>query len=117
MYKALYLSPMIPSFDISETGHFFNEVLKFTKVFDSGNYVIFEKNNLTVHSLPAGQNIGQIEFYLEIDDVDKLWDAIKNKMDGLKVKPPFDQPYKMREIHIEIPQTKTLMYIGQSIHE
>lgn len=39
-YKALYLSPMIPSFNLSETSGFF-------------------KDNLTIHILPAGQDIGQ----------------------------------------------------------
>lgn len=107
---------MIPSYDMEATGIFFYELLGFEKVFDSGSYTIYEKNQLTIHILPAGQIIGQMEFYLEVDDVNKIWEFIQNKTEGLKVRPPFDQPYRMREIHIEIPHTKTLLFIGQSIN-
>ena len=116
MYKALYISPMIPSYNMEATGIFFCELLGFEKVFDSGSYAIYEKNHLTIHILPAGQNIGQMEFYLEVDDVNKIWESIRTKIEGLKVRPPFDQPYRMRELHIEIPHTKTLLFIGQSIN-
>jgi hypothetical protein len=115
MYKAIYMSPMIPSFDLQITGIFFKDILNFEKVFDSGNYTIYEKNNLTVHILPAGENIGQMEFYLEVDDVDTFWDTIKDKILGLKVREPFNQDYGMREVHIEIPKTKTLLFIGQAV--
>jgi hypothetical protein len=115
MYKALYISPMIPSYDMAATGEFFHELFGFEKVFDSGNYAIYEKNHLTIHILPAGQDIGQMEFYIEVDDVDIIWESIKNKIDGINVRAPFDQTYKMREIHIEIPHTNTLLFIGQSI--
>lgn len=115
MYKAIYMSPMIPSFDLQITGIFFKDILNFEKVFDSGNYTIYEKNNLTVHILPAGENIGQMEFYLEVDDVDTFWDTIKDKILGLRVREPFNQDYGMREVHIEIPKTKTLLFIGQSV--
>ena len=115
MYKAIYMSPMIPSFDLQITGNFFKDILNFEKVFDSGNYTIYEKNNLTVHILPAGENIGQMEFYLEVDNVDTFWDTIKDKILGLRVREPFNQDYGMREVHIEIPETKTLLFIGQSV--
>lgn len=115
MYKAIYMSPMIPSFDLQITGNFFKDILNFEKVFDSGNYTIYEKNNLTVHILPAGENIGQMEFYLEVDNVDTFWDTIKDKILGLRVREPFNQDYGMREVHIEIPKTKTLLFIGQSV--
>ena len=115
MYKAIYISPIIPSFDLQITGIFFKDILNFEKIFDSGHYTIYEKNNLTVHILPAGENIGQMEFYLEVDDVDTIWNTIKDKISGLRVREPFDQDYGMREVHIEIPKTKTLLFIGQSV--
>ena len=113
MYKALFLSPMIPSFNIEETAIFFKEVLNFLPFMDTEHYAIYQKNNLTVHILPAGQDIGQMEFYLEVDNIDNLWSEIKDKLNGLKVKEPFNQTYGMREMHIGIPQTNTLLFIGQ----
>ncbi|MBK7408921.1 MAG: hypothetical protein IPL49_05710 [Saprospirales bacterium] len=116
MYHTLFISPMIPSFRLAETGEFFCKVLGFTTVMDTAEYGIYEKNNLTVHILPAGEDIGQMEFYMEVDNVDELWITIKDNLKGLKVREPFDRDYGMREIHIEIPQTNTLLFIGQAIH-
>lgn len=116
MYKALYISPMIPSFNISETSNFFQQVLDFSPVMDTKSYAIYQKDSLTIHILPAGQNIGQMEFYLEVDDIQELWRKIKDKLNGLKVKEPFNQDYGMREIHICVPHTKTLLFIGQKIN-
>lgn len=115
IYKALYLSPMIPSFDVERTCEFFTDLLGFETYMDSDTYKILHKDNLTVHILRAGEDIGQIEFYLEVDNIDELWASIKEKVTGLKVKEPFNRDYGMREIHIEVPKTKTLLFIGQEI--
>jgi len=114
MYKAACISPMIPSFNIKETSAFFSDVLSFNTVMDLDGYAILEKDNLTIHILPAG-DIGEMEFYLEIDDIDGLWETIKDKLTGIKVREPFDREYGMREMHIIIPQTKTLLFIGSPI--
>jgi hypothetical protein len=115
MYKALYLSPMIPSFNREETVSFFLSILDFKALMNGKEYAVLHKDNLTVHILPAGTDIGEMEFYLEVDDVEQLWNSIKDKIAGLRFKEPFDREYGMREIHIIIPQTKTLMFIGQAI--
>ena len=115
MYKALYNSPMIPSFNLKETILFFKDILKFSPVLDSDDYAVYMKDNLTVHILPAGKQIGQMEFYLEVDNIDALWTAIQPRVHGMKVRGPFDREYGMREVHIEVPQTKTLLFIGQRI--
>lgn len=113
MYRALFLSPMIPSFNMAETARFFREVLGFAAVMDTPGYAIYQKDNLSVHILPAGKDIGQMEFYLEVDNVDGLWASIQGKVQGLKVRAPFDRDYGMRELHIEVPHTNTLLFIGQ----
>lgn len=115
MYKALYLSPMIPSFKLEETIGFFKDVLGFSSVMNTETYAICQKDNLTIHVLKAGQDIGQMEFYMEVDDIDNLWAIIKDKLTGVKFKEPFNQNYGMREIHIGIPQTNTLLFIGQEL--
>jgi hypothetical protein len=115
MYTAKHLSPMIPSFDIEKTVSFFMDLLDFEMVRDDKTYVILHKDNLTIHILRAGSDIGEMEFYLEVDDVGKVWSKMKDKLTGIKVKEPFNQEYGMREIHIAIPETKTLLFIGQII--
>jgi hypothetical protein len=117
MYKALFLSPMIPSFNIEETVDFFKSVLAFSLVMHTNTYAVYQKDNLTVHIVRAGENIGQMEFYLEVDSVDDLWITIKDKVKNLKTREPFDRDYGMREIHIVIPQTNTLLFIGQKMNK
>jgi hypothetical protein len=116
MYKAKYLSPMIPSFKIEKTASFFKELLDFRVRRDDKTYIILEKDNLTIHILKAGSDIGEMEFYFEVDGIDKMWDGIKDKLEGVNHKGPFNREYGMREVHIIIPETKTLMFIGQAIH-
>ena len=96
MYKAKYLSPMIPSFDIKKTVLFFMDLLDFKIVRDEKTYVILHKDNLTIHILRAGTDIGEMEFYLEVDDIEEVWNKIKDKLTGIKVKEPFDREYGMR---------------------
>lgn len=115
MYKAKYLSPMIPSFDIQKTVSFFTDLLDFKVGRDDKTYVILYKDNSTVHILRAGSDIGEMEFYFEVDDLEQVWNNMKDKLHGIKVKEPFDREYGMREIHIIIPETKTLMFIGQVV--
>ena len=114
MYKARHLSPMIPSSDIGKTVSFFIDLLQFEILQDDKTYVILQKDKLTIHILRAGENIGEMEFYLEVDNIQPVWDHIKDKLDGIKFKEPFTQPYGMREIHLIIPATKTLLFIGQA---
>jgi hypothetical protein len=59
--------------------------------------------------------LGELEFYLEVDDIDTLWDSVRNRLDDIKVKPPFDRDYGMREFHVVIPHTNTLMFVGQAL--
>ncbi len=117
MYKALYLSPMIPSFNLRVTCDFFHDILGFSSMMDTPQYVILHKDNLTIHLQNAGEDIGQMEFYLEVDDIDSLWKFMEDKVKGLKVRAPFNRDYGMREIHIEIPKTNTLLFIGQQIQK
>jgi predicted enzyme related to lactoylglutathione lyase len=115
MYKAKYLSPMIPSFNIEKTVSFFTDLLDFKIGRDDKTYFILYKDNLTVHIQRAGSDIGEMSFYLNVDDIEKVWSSMKDKLGDMKVREPFDREYGMREIHIIIPETKTLMFIGQEI--
>jgi hypothetical protein len=104
---------MIPSYRIQETAVFFEFVLGFSTVRNETSYVILEKEGSMVHLLPAGEDVGEMEFYLEVDDIEKVWDGMKDHVEGLRYKAPFNQDYGMREIHVILPHTKTLLFIGQ----
>lgn len=115
MYKAKHLSPMIPSYNIEKTVSFFRDLLDFKIGRDDKTYVILSKDDLTLHVLRAGPDIGEMEFYLEVDDVEEVWKNMKDKLVEIKSRAPFDREYGMREAHVIIPETKTLMFIGQQI--
>ena len=116
MYNAKYLSPMIPSFNIEKTVAFFVELLDFKIGRDEKTYVILYKDHLTVHILRAGIDIGEMEFYFEVDNLDAVWNNMKDKLESIKAKAPFYREYGMREVHVIIPETKTLMFIGQALN-
>ena len=115
MYQAKYLSPMIPSFNIKKTVSFLTDLLDFRVGRDDNTYVILYKDNLSLHILRAGPDTGEMELYLVVDNIENVWKSLKDKVEGMKVKEPFDREYGMREVHIIIPETKTLMFIGQEI--
>lgn len=117
MFKAKYLSPMIPSFNIPKTVAFLKDTLGFTIGADFRDYLILVMDNLTVHVLHAGKDIGEMSFYLEVDSVDAVWEKIKDQLSGIQYKAPFVRDYGMREIHIIIPETKTLLFIGELIKQ
>ncbi|KAA9040801.1 hypothetical protein FW778_01805 [Ginsengibacter hankyongi] len=106
---------MIPSFNIEKTVSFFIDLLDFRIARDDKTYVILYKDNLTVHILRAGPDIGEMEFYLEVDDIETVWNHMKDKLAGIKANQPFDREYGMREVHVIIPETKALLFIGQEI--
>ncbi len=115
MYIAKQLSPMIPSYDLDRTVSFFLNLLDFKIARDDKTYFILYKDNLTVHIQRAGTDIGEMSFYLVVDDIEKVWQGMKDKLGDMKVREPFDREYGMREIHVIVPATKTLMFIGQEI--
>ena len=115
MYTAIHLSPMIPSDHIEQTARFFQDLFHFSVVRAETNYIILSKDNLSIHILKAGKDIGEMEFYLEIEGLEDLWQEIKNKLSGIKIKAPFDREYGMREFHLIVPHTKTLLFVGQLI--
>lgn len=117
MYKALYISPMIPSSNLKETTLFFTELFNFKIHLNDLNYTIIYKDNLTIHISQSDEHLNELEFYLQVDNIDYLWNSIKDQLKHLKVKAPFDQEYGMREFHIEVPFTKAIMFVGQDLKQ
>jgi predicted enzyme related to lactoylglutathione lyase len=108
--------PHIPSKDIDATVEFLTGLFDFEIRKHSASYteLILGQNLLGVleaHGEPDQQSI-----YLRVSDVDGLWSRIQPNLSQIKFKAPFNQGYGMREIHIIIPHTNTLLFIGQPIN-
>ena len=58
----------------------------------------------------------QQSIYLRVKGVDELYSNIKSKLEKATHKAPFNQQYGMREIHIVIPGTNTLLITGSPIN-
>jgi len=115
MYQARHLSPIIPSYNLPRTVSFFLDQLGFQIGRAEETYYILYKDQATIHIQRAGVDIGEMAVYLEVDDLDPIWDGMKDRLGELQAKAPFNQPYGMREIHVIVPETKTLLFIGQVI--
>ena len=106
---------MIPSYNVRATVDFFKDVFEFTSLRDEDDmYVILIKDNLTIHIQRAG-DIGEMSFYMEVDDIDALWASAETKLIGINARAPFNRDYGMREFHVIVPHTKTLLFVGQGI--
>jgi len=114
MAKLLFLSPMVPSTDVPATAEFLEQALGFRSQF-IGTYAICTRDGLTIHLQPMGEGVGEMSIYLEVDDIDGLWDELQPYAEGIRHKPPHDREYQMREVHIDLPHTNALLFIGQSI--
>jgi len=109
-----HLSPMIPSFNLDETQRFLEEVLGFKCSMNTETYRILSYDGFTLHLQQAG-DISEMAVYMEVRDLDTLWEVVKNKLDKVQYREPFLQEYGMKEIHIVLPETKTLLFIGEPV--
>ena len=117
MYKALYLSPMVPSSDVKGTVSFFADLFHFKIGLDDPTYSIVYKDNLTIHISRSDSHLNELEFYLEVDNLDEVWEFLKSTEKNFKVNGPINQEYGMRELHIQVPFTKSVMFVGQEIKQ
>ena len=116
--KAIRLSPMVPSANIQETKSFLTKALGFEEAMVSPDYVILTKDNYDLHICPAGDNIGQMSIYLEVDNLESTWEVFKSELtDGIRVREPFERDYGMKEFHADIPKTNTLLFVGQRVEQ
>jgi len=110
MYKALFLSPMIASADVEATAIFFKDAFQFIVRREESGYIILEKDKLTIHIKNAWTDLVHTELYLEVDNVDNVWELIKDKVEGLRIKEPFDREYGMRGTYLHSGNRNFIIY-------
>lgn len=82
---------------------------------ETPDYAIVRTADTELHLQTSQGEPNQMSLYLLVESADAFWDALKEKKGELKVKPPFDQEYGMREVHLILPHTNTLVFIGEDI--
>lgn len=108
--------PHIPSKNMEETANCLDDWFGFKTRKYSDFYTEMVLDGFALGILPAQGEPNEQSLYLCVDNVDKLWEQIGPKLAGTRFKAPFDREYGMREAHIIIPHTNTLLFIGHSIH-
>jgi catechol 2,3-dioxygenase-like lactoylglutathione lyase family enzyme len=102
---------------------FYCDRLGFSCGFRQDNYAFLTLGPVAIRLLerPPREDRRQLgdeqSFYIDVDDVDALYDSLRAGLAGLpegRVRPPFDQPYQQREFHV-IDEDGTLVFFGQDI--
>lgn len=107
--------PHIPSEDMDKTINFMVDILGFESARRSDSYCELTMGNHVLGVLSSDGEPNQQSIYLRVKDIDVLWDDIKDKLDDGHQQRPFDRDYGMREVHLIIPGTATLLFIGSVI--
>jgi catechol 2,3-dioxygenase-like lactoylglutathione lyase family enzyme len=121
-YIARKISPMLAAADMEQTLAFYHEVLGFKPVMKSPEYSIVERDGQTIHFMKATSEEvmkcvrGHTEIYIEVSNIELLWEHVKTFKDRCRVRDLFERDYGMTEFHIEDPNG-CLVFVGQPTHE
>jgi predicted enzyme related to lactoylglutathione lyase len=117
-HKVKRISPMLAVADMRETLDFYTSVLGFNISMKSPDYSILDRDGATVHFMKAANDDvlkavrGHTDIYIEVDDIDSLWQQVQTFKHRYKIRDLFDQPYGMTEFHISDPNG-CLVFVGQ----
>jgi catechol 2,3-dioxygenase-like lactoylglutathione lyase family enzyme len=116
------ISPMLVTDRMKETLGFYREVLGFRVALESPNYVIVERDGLTIHFQKAESEEvmrcvrGHTEIYIEVAGIEALWEHVKTFKDRYRMRELFEQPYGMTEFHINDPNG-CLVFVGEATRQ
>jgi catechol 2,3-dioxygenase-like lactoylglutathione lyase family enzyme len=112
------ISPMLAVADMEQTVAFYQEVLGFTPIMKSPAYSIVERDGQTIHLQKAASGEvmncvrGHTEIYIEVSNIQPLWDHVKTLKDRYRIRDLSDREYGMTEFHISDPND-CLLFIGE----
>lgn len=117
------ITPFVPCSDLQNQIRFYTQILGFTVGFSADNYAFLRCDHIAIRLVEVFKDIDlkaaerQGSFYIDVDDIDALYESIKDKLQTLdsdRVKAPFNQDYGQREFHV-FDEDCTLVYFGQAI--
>jgi catechol 2,3-dioxygenase-like lactoylglutathione lyase family enzyme len=113
------ISPMLAVANIEETLSFYERVLGFTPALKSTGYAIVQRDGQTIHFQKADSEEvmncvrGHTEIYIEVSDIQSLWEHVKTFKNEHRIRDLFDRDYGMTEFHISDPNG-CLVFVGES---
>lgn len=114
------ISPMIAVASMEETLRFYTDILGLSEVMQSETYSVIERDGCSLHLMKAADDHvlecvrGHTQIYIEVTGINALWEKVKAVKQSHKIKDLFEQPYGMREFHIEDPNG-CLVFVGELI--
>jgi len=111
------ITPLIPVADVAKSVEFFEEVLGFKSSNQSEIYAYIYRDDVAIRLQKAGDDVGEVACYIDVEDVDGLYAELKPELDRLppgRVRSPFNQPYGQREFHV-IDLDSLLIFFGEPI--
>jgi predicted enzyme related to lactoylglutathione lyase len=109
---------MLAVADMEETLDFYASLLGFSVTMKSPEYSIVERDGGTIHFMRAADESvmkavrGHTEIYIEVDDIQTLWEQVDTHRGAHKIKDLCDRHYGMTEFIIEDPNG-CLVFVGQ----
>ncbi len=109
---------MLAVADMDQTLDFYTTLLGFTVTMRSAEYSIVERDRATIHFVKAADESvmravrGHTEIYMEVDDIQALWQHVDSHRGSHKIKDLSDRVYGMTEFIIGDPND-CLVFVGQ----
>jgi len=103
----------IPTNDLRVTQEFFVTNFEFTTIVETDNYIELKNSSFTLGLLVAGKKINGQSIYFQVSNIESVWQNIKPNVSNYKHKELFTQDYGMKEFHVIIPETETLLMVGE----
>lgn len=80
----------------------------------SGDFITLNNDGYTLVIVKSTSQPNEQSVYFQVSGIDELWEDLKDKIEKYKHKPLFTQPYGMKEFHIIIPKTATLLFLSEN---
>ncbi|MGH2597970.1 MAG: VOC family protein [Dehalococcoidia bacterium] len=116
---AMRISPKLVTDTMETTIAFYQDVLGFTPIRKSPEYVILERDGQAIHfGTAASEEVmrcvrGHTEMYIEVAGIHAFWEHVKTFKDRYRMRELFERGYGMTEFHIEDPN-EYLVFVGES---
>ncbi len=112
---------IVPVFNMAATMDFYADILGFERRFvaDDGSFAIVTHGEAAIHFVASDDadalkaTANNISIYLWVRAIDDLYGQLAPRLESLpegRVRPPFDQPYGMREFHVKDPDGCLLLF-------
>mgnify|MGYP001801104054 CR=1 FL=1 len=116
-------TPFVPCTDLVQQIWFYRDVLGFDELFRADDYAYLNRDKAAIRLVQVWDSVDlthperQNSFYIDVEDLDALYDELKTALDLLsdgRVRAPFNQDYGQREFHVA-DEDCTLVFFGEAV--